>query len=427
MSQQKAEEKRWPLARRVAFRVLFIYVILIGLPMIVEVLPGAAPLLTAYNRLQQSYLPWVGKHVLRLRTEFTVQATGSGDRIADHIEILCFFALAAVATLLWSVLDKRSLHHEKLQRGLRVYIRYILGATMIIYGMAKVWKTQFPFPAIEQMMNTYGNSSPMRLLWNFMGYSTGYNIFTGGAEVLGGLLLFFRRTTTLGALVVAAVMANVVMLNFCYDVPVKLYSLHWLLLAVLLLLPDLRRLADLLVLNRPTEAVTLRTPFQAQWLEKARVGGKALLIGSILFWYAKQALDMRKMMSEAPGKLPFFGLYEVEGFVRNGAEVSPLITETTRWRTVAVNSRGTFTIRLMDDTQKRYRPQQDPEKHEITFATGSADKASLTYAVPDPDHVVLTGTYMNDALSVRLRKVESPPFLLANRGFHWINEVPYNL
>ena len=30
-----------------------------------------------------------------------------------------------------------------------------------------------------------------------MGYSTPYTLFSGAGEVLGGLLLFFRRTTTL--------------------------------------------------------------------------------------------------------------------------------------------------------------------------------------------------------------------------------------
>ena len=38
-----------------------------------------------------------------------------------------------------------------------------------------------------------------------------------------------------------AVMTNVVILNFCYDVPVKLYSSELLLMAVLLFAPHARR------------------------------------------------------------------------------------------------------------------------------------------------------------------------------------------
>ncbi len=54
-----------------------------------------------------------------------------------------------------------------------------------------------------------------------MGYSTPYNVFTGLVETVPAMLLFFRRTATLGALLLVAVLANVVMLNLCYDVPVE--------------------------------------------------------------------------------------------------------------------------------------------------------------------------------------------------------------
>jgi hypothetical protein len=48
------------------------------------------------------------------------------------------------------------------------------------------------------------------------------------------------------------VLADIVALNFCYDVPVKLYSSHLLPMAVFLGTPDLRRLLNLMVWNRPT-------------------------------------------------------------------------------------------------------------------------------------------------------------------------------
>jgi len=60
-----------------------------------------------------------------------------------------------------------------------------------------------------------------------------------------------------------------VTINFSYDVPVKLYSSHLLLLAVFLILPDLRRLASLLVLNRPTEPARIEPLFQRKWLRLA--------------------------------------------------------------------------------------------------------------------------------------------------------------
>jgi hypothetical protein len=82
-----------------------------------------------------------------------------------------------------------------------------------------------------------------------MAASRTYVLFAGLAEVLGGALLFVPRLATLGALICAANLTNVLMLN-SYDVPVKLYSFHLLLKAVFLLAPDVPRLAALLMFNR---------------------------------------------------------------------------------------------------------------------------------------------------------------------------------
>ncbi len=57
----------------------------------------------------------------------------------------------------------------------------------------------------------------MGVLWWMMGSSPAYTIFSGSIETLGGALLLFRRTATLGAIVSAGAMLNVWMLNMCYD------------------------------------------------------------------------------------------------------------------------------------------------------------------------------------------------------------------
>ena len=122
-------------------------------------------------------------------------------------------------------------------------VRFTLATAMLLYGAEKVIPEQFGTPLPSDLLEPIGEGSPMHLLWTFMGTSIPYVIFTGAAEMLGGLLLAARRTTLLGALVCIGVLSNVVMLNLSYDVPVKLYSSHLLLMAVFLAAPDLRRLA----------------------------------------------------------------------------------------------------------------------------------------------------------------------------------------
>jgi uncharacterized membrane protein YphA (DoxX/SURF4 family) len=214
-------------------------------------LPGSEWLLQPWTWLLQAVCPWVAIHVFHLTGQRTTYfLTGSGDTTLAWIENLLFVVVALVGAIVWSVADRRRPDYRAAHAWLRLLVRYTLAFTLFSYGFAKVAPLQFQPPRFPKLAQPYGEFSPMGVLWNFMGSSLPYTMLAGCAEVLGGLLLLFRRTTTLGALVSFCALANVVALNFCYDVPVKLYSTNLLMMCVFLLAPDLRRLVDVLVRNR---------------------------------------------------------------------------------------------------------------------------------------------------------------------------------
>jgi hypothetical protein len=129
-----------------------------------------------------------------------------------------------------------------------------------------------------------------------------------------------------------------------------------------------------------------------------------------------------------PKRPPLYGLYDVESFMRNGQELPPSITDTARWREVLIEYPGYIGIRMMDDSPKGYSAEYDAAKNTVTLSVG-ADKSRknvLAYSRPDADHVVLQGALGTDTVSIRLRKIDTSKFLLVNRGFHWINELPFN-
>lgn len=97
-----------------------------------------------------------------------------------------------------------------------------------------------------------GSYTPQQFLWLFIGVSPGYERFAGCVECLDGALLFVPQLTTLAALLATMALTQVFALNVFYDVHVKLFSLHLLLMACFLLLPDVRRLADVFLFNRAT-------------------------------------------------------------------------------------------------------------------------------------------------------------------------------
>ena len=51
---------------------------------------------------------------------------------------------------------------------------------------------------------------------------------------------------------------------------------------------------------------------------------------------------------------------------------------------------------------------------------------TLRYTRPEPDAVTLSGTVGGDALEVRLKKIDTSKMPLVTRGFHWVQEQPFN-
>ncbi|WP_342376590.1 hypothetical protein NVS55_35380 [Myxococcus stipitatus] len=421
----------WSFARRYGFRFVFAFVVLYHLLFPLTLIPGLDELLS--KQLETFWQPlevWLARHVFGHDLVVPTGPSGSGDKAVDYAHMAFMLTLSFLVAGVWSFIDRRRMEYVKAHDLLRVYVRYILAFAMLTYGFAKVIKTQFPFPNLERLSQPVGDMSPMGLLWTFMGYSPGYNLFTGGAEALGGLLLLFRRTTTLGALVVIGVMVNVVALNFFYDVPVKLYSTLLVSLAVFLLLPDLRRLADVLIFNRATQPAVLATPFafssRVTW---ALRGVKGVFIGWMLYSNVSQGLSMYQKRGDAAPNPPLYGLYEVESFTRDGQVLPPLLGDPHRWRAFIVNRYGP-TVRKMDDSRKRYYGTYEEGSTSFTFAESrqpDAVKVTLDVEQPAPEHLVLKGPYEGATIEVKLRKVDtSSKFLLVGRGFNWVQELPFN-
>ena len=72
----------------------------------------------------------------------------------------------------------------------------------------------------------------MGVLWFSIGASPAYEIFIGLAEVGGGLLLFLPATAQLGAMMGLMNSIAIFTLNMTYDVPVKLFSFHLVLMSL---------------------------------------------------------------------------------------------------------------------------------------------------------------------------------------------------
>jgi hypothetical protein len=416
----------WSIATRVAFRFCVayfgMYVLFTQMFNGLVVLPvgGIRPPGLRLRPL----VGWVTAHVFHLQP--LVLFTGSGDKTSDWVQAFCLLAIAAVVTIAWSVVDRRRSEYVRLHRWFRVFLRFALGSTMLGYGMSKVIPLQMPAPSLMRLLEPFGSFSPMGVLWSSIGSSRPYEVFTGCAELAGAVLLFVPRLATLGAIVCLADTIEIFTLNMTYDVPVKLFSFHLVLFSLFLIAPDARRLANVLVLNRTAEPAA--RPYAGT--RKARLA----LIAQLVFGVYLVAMSLTGTVTGwsrhgggAP-KSPLYGIWLVDEMTVDGQARAPLLTDDRRWRRVVFQGPTAVSFQRMDDTYVTYRAVVDVEGRTVTLDKPSdmnrAGRVSFERA--GSDRLTLDGTMDGKQVRLQLREFDEKNFLLLSRGFHWIQEYPFN-
>jgi hypothetical protein len=371
---------------------------------------------------------WTAVHIFRVAQPPAYADTGSGDRTFDWVLVFCLLVIAAIATAIWSVSDRKRQNYVSLHKWFRFAIRFFLAGQMIVYGLAKVIPLQMPFPYLTRLITPYGNFSPMGVLWSSIGSSPGYEIFGGCAELFGGILLIFPRTTTLGAIVCMADMTQVFALNMTYDVPVKLLSFHLFLLAFFLLAADLKRLVAFFLLNRATEPSTQPPLFATR--RANRFGFAAQMVFGV-WLLGMNAYGGWASWSEYGGgrpKSPLYGIWDVDQQLIDGQVRSPLFTDSGRWRRAIFDFTNRMAFQRIDDSFARYGAAINVKDKtlSLTSDTDKNWKADFSFERVAPDQLTLDGDMDGHKTHLQLKLVDRNSFLLVNRGFHWIQEFPFN-
>ena len=417
----------WSASKKLLFRFCFLYFAVYIFFTPNNELPFVNTLYEGLNELLHQFIPWFAKHFFGYKKAITVFTNGSGDTTYDYL--LWFFGIVVTlaGTLLWTLLDRKRPGYNTLHYWIRALIRYYLFYTMVNYGLFKVIKVQFPFPGLVRLAQPYGDSSPMGLAWTYMGYSTTYNYFTGFAELLAGVLLLFRKTTTVGAIVCLGVMTNVFMINMGYDVPVKLLSFNTILMSLFLLWPDAVRLANFFVLNRATVASNIALPYVNRKLRYGLLAVKVLFAVFIVWTTTSEALKYQNMQRDNAARAPLYGIYYTDTFIRNNTALPPLDTDTTRWKRIIISYKNYASIRLMNDTNRTYNFKVDTiARTALVYPSwDTLNKARFNYT-KDSAWLTLTGKMNNDSVYIKLKRFDEKNFRLVSRGFNWVNEYPYN-
>jgi len=411
----------WSLARKLGFRCAFLYWLLYALPFPLQHLPWTGWIVGPFVSGQSALVLWSARHVLRIEGEIPTGPSGSGDTTLDFVQVFCTLVLGLLGALLWSILDRRRASYARLADWLCTYVRFVLATTLITYGAYKVIPSQFPAPALDRLAQPFGEASPMGLLWTFMGASAPYQIFSGAGELLGGVLLFQRRTAVLGALVAAGVMTQVVMLNFAYDTPVKLYSAHLLVMALFLLLPHAWNLFGQFVLGRPATALGCARLFRRPALHRGALVLRTLFLVYFIWTSLSTSYDGYRSYAVPPPS-PFDGAWHVVAY-----EPEEGLDPGARWTELVVGSSTRIGVTHASGAYERLQLALGLEQDFTLTRRGDQEwKAELAYEIPSPERMSWSGTLDGRPVAIDFERRPARDYLLQTRGFHWINEVPFN-
>jgi hypothetical protein len=417
------DNQTWTNLQKIVFRFCFLFFTLNLFPFPLDPILGVV-----YGKIWDVLVPWGGNFFFNIAS-IANKPNGSGDTTWNWIQVFLILLVSVIGSLIWHFADRKRLNYNKLSYWFTIYIRYYLAITMFGYGFAKVFPSQFGTISNYRLHQQLGDMSPMGLLWTFMAYSTKYQFFSGFMECIGGFLLIFRRTTLLGALITAGIMLNVFALNMCYDVPVKLYSFLLLLLAIYLASPDFKRLYDAFLLQKSVDAPPVS--YAPAFLQKGRIQ-TYLTIGKIILMLVAIGFLVAEVCSDTDEKAKsltaFHGQYTISKHIKNNKIMS--LTDSLCWEKGFIDYIG-YEDRLILSNEKGVRDRFTISKVDSNQVfklktKGDTTKYYFEYHQPDSTKLVLIGKFKNDSLRIELDKQKPKDFLLPKRGFHWINEEPFN-
>src|SRR5579862_4652722 len=276
------------LTRRLAERFALVALGLYHLPLFLNNYPSlgggsggfAGGLAVSWGHIFTQPGIWLARRLFGLTGPMTEASAGdNGDVGEEFARVILAVAIGVVAATVWTIADRTRPRASWVEAALRVMLRYSIALGLISYAVAKLLQQQFPPLGPFNYETRVGELTPMGLLWNFMQYSRPYSFFGGVMESAAILLLCVRRTATLGALTTMAVMTNVTLMNFAYDVQVKLYATMIVVSAGVLVLYDARRLFAVFVTNQAVSPAVQPTIFERSMPSWLRWAIKILLVG----------------------------------------------------------------------------------------------------------------------------------------------------
>lgn len=358
---------------------------------------------------------WTGKTFFNFgaNTIYEIQSDTTGFYL-NALNLLLISLLIAIA---WSVADKRRTNYPQVAYWFFVFIRFYLAMQLFSYGFNKIFKWQFYAPEPNTLYTAIGNVPRDFLYWSSMGTSRFYVIFSGIAEIIAAALLLFRRTYIAGAIVSLLVLVNVLMINLGFNVSVKLYSLFLVVLCLVLLIPEGKKLFGFFFFSKPV-SLEQKRPQYSKKASRILLLFKTIIIAAIILDPLSLYIRTGNYNDDLDPRPPLHGAYEVKLFVKNHDTLLPLTTDAYRWRRMFVHRRGYLITQQMNDEMRDYGLVVDTVRKKFMIENGHLHSFP-DYALKNDSTLFLDGEFFGDTLHVEMRKIDLQKLPLLQDEFRW--------
>lgn len=376
------DDRHWSATERNVFRFVFIYFLLQSLPISI----GYFGQLFSINWLRLDY-----QDIFNL-TRFNPSFFGD-DTFLNWL-IVAVIALAGAFAWTKRAENLTDNDYDKLYYWLRVIVRYRLAIGIIGYGIIKLFPLQAPFPSISNLNTNYGDFNNWKVFSLSLGIVPSYESFLGAIEVLAGLLLFFRRTATVGAVIILIFTGNVFISNLAYEGGEYVYSFYLISLALFVLAQDALRIHRLIGEEKPTTPLHFKPVYPGR-LAVVRLASKVFVILFFVVIYGFKASDGYKndpyQFPKSAGLANSAGLYNVREFRLNQKDHPYSATDPVRWRDVVFEKWATISIRsnrpVILHTSNYERTSRNDNERDYELA-GSGGRHYYNYTADTVQHLL---------------------------------------
>jgi len=410
-AQQHTSGQSWSSIQIVWFRIVFVFLLLLTIPLDWRY----------YQRIFSINLFHLHYQDLFQLTNYVPRLVHISDwGIASYAGWGIALLVAIIFAFVWDTLEKDgNRDYNQLYYRLRVIVRYRLALGLIGYGVIKLFPVQIPYPALSDLQTAYGDFLPWKIYYLSTGVASAhYEQTLGAIEILAGLLLFCRRTAVVGAGIALALLINIVLANFAYQLGDHVYSLYLLLLAVFVLAYDTPRLYSLLVKEKLAIADHFKPVFKYRNATKWRVALRAIFLVFVIFYASVTYAGYHNSnwpYPDTPGLANAYGVYNVREFRINKNVLPYSATDTTRWQDVVFEKWNVLSIRAnrhfpIDFSSPSLDYQTDDQR---TYESkGNGGRAFYTYTVTDSTLKLVNNTVPSDVEEFHISRPDKSTIVL---------------